>query len=115
VYKDTEGIGALYISLSALSMSLRIAFYPFLLFLQKRDVFGHSVGSNSRRVLQRLRLHRPTLSTQKQQQGIPISLEMGTLDYESYPLDPSGPVDFFSDPMLLDGGLCFKMSTEKLA
>ena len=41
----------------------------------------------------------------KQQQGIPISLEMGSAKdhFESYPLYPSTePVDFFSDPLSLD-------------
>ena len=42
---------------------------------------------------------------QKQDQGIPISLEMGSNEYfESYPLHPSSePADFFSDPLLLEG------------
>ena len=72
---------------------------------QRLSAYGGYQGYKPRLgVLQRLRLHRPYLTTQKQQQGIPISLDMATLEYESFPLDPSVPVDFFSDPMSLDDG-----------
>ena len=49
-------------------------------------------------------LHKPRLTVQKQHQGIPISLEMESGEFfESYPLHPSSaPIDFFSDPLLLD-------------
>ena len=51
-----------------------------------------------------LGLHKPRLMMERQDQGIPISLEMGSTEFlEAYPLHPnSEPVDFFSDPMLLD-------------
>ena len=58
-------------------------------------------GSHSLSILQRLKLHRPILKTQRQQ-GIPISLQMGTLEYGSYPLDPFGSKDLFSDPLSLE-------------
>ena len=51
------------------------------------------------------RLHKPQVSLAKQQQGIPISLEMASAGdcFEAYPLYPSSePVDFFSDPLLMD-------------
>ena len=62
-------------------------------------------GKNGRwRSLGHVGVHKPRLTMQKQHQGIPISLEMESGEFfESYPLHPSsGPVDFFSDPLLLD-------------
>lgn len=76
-----------------------------LMFQWRWNGYGNR-GTKSRwRALSRLRLHKPRVMMQKQEQGIPISLEMGSTEYfESYPLHPSsGPADFFSDPLLLDG------------
>jgi hypothetical protein len=67
--------------------------------------WGGYRGKNGRwRSLGHVGLHKPRLTMQKQHQGIPISLEMESGEFfESYPLHPSsGPVDFFSDPLLLD-------------
>ena len=61
------------------------------------NAYGHK---SSTLRWQHFRLHKPSLRMQKQQQGIPISLEMGSM--ESYPLHPSESVDFFSDPLALD-------------
>lgn len=77
----------------------------FFLCIQRRwNGYRHKSTNSRWRALGRLGLHKPRLMMQKQEQGIPISLEMGSTEYlESYPLHPgSGQMDFFSDPMLLD-------------
>lgn len=77
--------------------------YFRLVFQRRWDAYGHKSTSSRWWALQRLRLHQPNMMMQKQQQGIAISLEMGSMEYlESYPLQSSEPLDFFSDPMSLE-------------